>query len=138
MPNCSRGCFPLYVKILIGPLDQGPEQEKTSSIHLPGKDLFLHTARLIERERSSLGSLSGHIDDWRVVAVYAPEYKDLIPQEPSEKRRPTLMWYIRLDWVDSHHDIVVLDEAGRRVGSRRVAHNHIVQGRFLEWNEITA
>jgi hypothetical protein len=37
--------FPsLYVKMLTSPLDQGPEQEKTCSIDLPGKDLLLHTA----------------------------------------------------------------------------------------------
>lgn len=34
------------------------------------------------------------------------------------------MWYVGIDWADSHHDIVVLDEAGRRVGSRRFAHTH--------------
>jgi transposase len=34
------------------------------------------------------------------------------------------MWYVGLDWADTHHDVVVLDEAGRRVGSRRFAHNH--------------
>jgi transposase len=33
------------------------------------------------------------------------------------------MWYVGLDWADQHHDLVVLDEAGRRVGSRRVAHS---------------
>jgi transposase len=34
------------------------------------------------------------------------------------------MWYVGLDWADTHHDVVVLDEAGRRVGSRRFAHSH--------------
>lgn len=33
------------------------------------------------------------------------------------------MWYVGLDWADQHHDVVVLDEAGRRVGSRRVTHS---------------
>jgi transposase len=33
------------------------------------------------------------------------------------------MWYVGLDWADQHHDVVVLDEAGHRVGSRRVAHH---------------
>lgn len=33
------------------------------------------------------------------------------------------MWYVGLDWADTHHDIVVLDDAGRRAGSRRVAHS---------------
>jgi len=31
------------------------------------------------------------------------------------------MWYVGLDWADQHHDIVVLDEAGRQAGSRRIA-----------------
>ncbi len=34
------------------------------------------------------------------------------------------MWYVGLEWADTHHDVVVLDEAGRRVGSRRFAHSH--------------
>jgi transposase len=34
------------------------------------------------------------------------------------------MWYIGLDWADTHHDVEVLDEAGKRVGARRFAHNH--------------
>ncbi len=34
------------------------------------------------------------------------------------------MWYVGLDWADTHHDVVVLDEAGRRVDSRRFAHSH--------------
>lgn len=34
------------------------------------------------------------------------------------------MWYVGLDWADTHHDVEVLDEAGRRVGSRRFAHSH--------------
>jgi Transposase len=34
------------------------------------------------------------------------------------------MWYVGLDWADIHHDVVVLDEAGCRVGSRRFAHSH--------------
>ena len=34
------------------------------------------------------------------------------------------MWYVGLDWADTHHDVEVLDEAGHRVGSRRFAHSH--------------
>jgi transposase len=34
------------------------------------------------------------------------------------------MWYVGLDWADTHHDVVVLDEAGHRVASRRFAHSH--------------
>jgi transposase len=33
------------------------------------------------------------------------------------------MWYVGLDWADTHHDVVILDEAGRRVGSQRFAHS---------------
>jgi len=32
------------------------------------------------------------------------------------------MWYAGIDWADSHHDIVVIDDTGRKVGSRRIAH----------------
>ena len=34
------------------------------------------------------------------------------------------MWYVGLDWADTHHDLEVLDEAGKRVGARRFAHSH--------------
>ncbi|GHO71920.1 IS110 family transposase [Ktedonobacter sp. SOSP1-52] len=34
------------------------------------------------------------------------------------------MWYVGLDWSDTHHDVVVLDEAGHRVGTQRFAHSH--------------
>jgi transposase len=32
------------------------------------------------------------------------------------------MWYAGIDWADQHHDVVVIDEAGRQVGSLRVGH----------------
>ena len=32
------------------------------------------------------------------------------------------MWYAGIDWADQHHDAVVIDEAGKRVGTTRVAH----------------
>src|SRR5258707_8686269 len=32
------------------------------------------------------------------------------------------MWYAGIDWVDDHHDAVVIDEQGQRVASCRVAH----------------
>jgi hypothetical protein len=38
------------------------------------------------------------------------------------------MWYVGLDWADTHLDVVVLDEARRRVGSRRFAHSHYEKG----------
>jgi transposase len=34
------------------------------------------------------------------------------------------MWYVGLDWSDTHHDVVVLDEAGHRVGKERFAHSY--------------
>src|SRR5439155_20986050 len=33
------------------------------------------------------------------------------------------MWYAGIDWADQHHDAVVLDEAGKRVATLRVAHS---------------
>jgi hypothetical protein len=32
------------------------------------------------------------------------------------------MWYAGIDWADSHHDTLVIDEKGRQVGSLRIAH----------------
>ncbi len=32
------------------------------------------------------------------------------------------MWFAGIDWADRHHDIVVIDEAGSKVGSLRVEH----------------
>src|SRR5579864_1714957 len=32
------------------------------------------------------------------------------------------MWYAGIDWADQHHDAVVIDAAGQRVATRRVAH----------------
>jgi transposase len=32
------------------------------------------------------------------------------------------MRYAGIDWADQHHDVVVIDEAGRRLGALRVAH----------------
>ncbi len=34
------------------------------------------------------------------------------------------MWYVGWDWADTHHDVDVLDEAGKRVGARRFPHTH--------------
>ncbi len=33
------------------------------------------------------------------------------------------MYYAGIDWADQHHDAVVIDDEGRRVGSIRVEHN---------------
>jgi transposase len=32
------------------------------------------------------------------------------------------MWYAGIDWADEHHDVLVIDEAGRQVSSLRVTH----------------
>ena len=34
------------------------------------------------------------------------------------------MWYIGLNWADTHHDVEVMDEAGKRVGARRFPHSY--------------
>ena len=34
------------------------------------------------------------------------------------------MWYVGLDWADTHHDVEVPYLAGKRVGIRRFAHSH--------------
>src|SRR6266849_6275603 len=32
------------------------------------------------------------------------------------------MWYAGIDWADTHHDALVIDEQGHQVGSLRIAH----------------
>lgn len=32
------------------------------------------------------------------------------------------MWYAGIDWSDAHHDVLVIDEAGKQVLSKRVSH----------------
>ena len=32
------------------------------------------------------------------------------------------MWYAGLDWANDHHDVVIIDEAGHQVASKRVSH----------------
>lgn len=34
-----------------------------------------------------------------------------------------MMWYVGLDWADTHHDVAVLDESGKPVGVRRFSHS---------------
>ena len=34
------------------------------------------------------------------------------------------MWYVGLDWADTHHDVEVVDEHAKRVGAQRFAHTH--------------
>ena len=36
------------------------------------------------------------------------------------------MWFVGVDWADTHHDVLVIDEASRQVGSCHVTHS--VQG----------
>ncbi|HLV97696.1 MAG TPA: transposase [Ktedonobacterales bacterium] len=35
------------------------------------------------------------------------------------------MWYAGLDWADRHHDVVVIDETGSQIASRRVEHTKV-------------
>ena len=32
------------------------------------------------------------------------------------------MWYAGIDWAKNHHDVAVIDDQGRQVASRLVAH----------------
>jgi hypothetical protein len=34
------------------------------------------------------------------------------------------MWYVGLEWADTHHNVEVPYLAGKRVGVRRFAHSH--------------
>lgn len=34
------------------------------------------------------------------------------------------MWYVGLDWADTHHDVAILNETGKHVGARRFPQSH--------------
>src|SRR5262244_1135919 len=33
------------------------------------------------------------------------------------------MWYVGIDWADQHHEVVVIDEQGKQLAKKRVAHS---------------
>ena len=33
------------------------------------------------------------------------------------------MWFVGIDWADQHHDVVVIDEQGKQIAKKRVAHS---------------
>jgi hypothetical protein len=73
--------FSLYVTIFPDPFNQGSAGDIPARYTLPGKDLFLHTARPIRKDRASPGSVPGPIDDWRVVASSTRYIRTREPQE---------------------------------------------------------
>src|ERR1700730_9140666 len=58
----------------------------------------------------------------RESSLRAPQYKGLRAQGLCLQRGALLMWYAGIDWADTHHDALVIDEKGRQVGSLRIAH----------------
>src|SRR5215471_10945770 len=90
-------------------------------LNSPGKVSVLHTARPIEKARTSSALFLSPTDHERV-ALRAPQYKGTGPQEPFAERGAQLVWYAGIDWANDHHDALVLDEQGRQVGSLRIDH----------------
>jgi len=90
---------------------------------LSGKDLVLHTARPVRKDRASLAAFLGQSMIGGTL-LRAPVIEG--PDTPRSFCRKGIasMWYVGLDWADTHHDVAVLDEAGKRVGARRFAHSH--------------
>jgi hypothetical protein len=80
LSTVSRGSS-LYVTIFPDPFNQGSAGDIPARYTLPGKDLFLHTARPIRKDRASPGSVPGPIDDWRVVASSTRYIRTREPQE---------------------------------------------------------
>ena len=71
----------LYVTIFPDPFDQGSAGTIPAGYVLPGKVYPLHTARPLRKDRASLGSLPGSIDDWRDVASSTRYIRTRHPQE---------------------------------------------------------
>src|SRR5947209_859124 len=51
-----------------------------------------------------------------------PDIRTRTPKARSCWKETEPMWFAGIDWADSHHDALVIDEAGVPVGSVRVAH----------------
>jgi transposase len=90
-------------------------------LNSPGKVYFFHTARPIKKARTFLALFLSETDDEKVV-LGAPQYKGTGAQERDWQRRSCTMWYAGIDWADTHHDALVLDEKGHQSGSLRVDH----------------
>jgi transposase len=43
------------------------------------------------------------------------------------------MWFAGIDWADAHHEVVVLDEEGTRVGQLRVSHSADGVNQLIAW-----
>jgi transposase len=43
------------------------------------------------------------------------------------------MWFAGIDWADQHHDVVVIDAAGQRVGQLRVPHSAAGVDQLIAW-----
>jgi len=43
------------------------------------------------------------------------------------------MWFAGIDWADAHHDVVVIDEEGTRVGQLRVSHSARGVDQLIAW-----
>src|SRR5258708_22412984 len=89
-----------------------------------GKGSWLPTARPFPGDRPSLTSLLGATTDrgscFEHRSIRLLRTWDPVIDRP--RRRWPTMWYAGIDWVDDHHDAVVIDEQGQRVASCRVAH----------------
>ena len=52
--RCCDGFFPLYIKLMLGPLSEDLSRIILAVLGRPGKDFFLLTARPIKKDRASL------------------------------------------------------------------------------------
>src|SRR5260370_38953498 len=85
------------------------------------KGSSFHPARPMKKARASPAMFLRATDDEKVV-LRAPQYKGTVTQERCEHRRSFSMFYAGIDWADQKHDGLVLDEAGRKLGSMHVPH----------------
>src|SRR5215472_11493903 len=46
-----------------------------------------------------------------------------MPERSQHAKENTAMWYAGIDWADQHHDVVVIDEQGKQIARKRVAHS---------------
>ena len=59
-------------------------------------------------------------DDWKNASRPPRRRTPILQDAPA--RKDGVMWFAGIDWADRHHDLVVIDETGRKVAQLHVEH----------------
>jgi hypothetical protein len=89
------------------------------------EDQLFQTARPMKKDRLSPSALPGKTM-MRESQFTRHRKRTRLVQEPFVNARMTLhRWFAGIDWADTKHDILILAETGRRLGTHQVAHTMV-------------